>query len=246
MKWNPKKQFLLTMITFAILGAAFKVMVLVEGLTEVRPANAIPMIAGLAFGPVGALGCACGNLAADLFGTFDWTSALGFAGNFMAAYLPYRMWHLLSGESPNVHTWRNLALYAWLSLISALTVAWLLGFGLECFFGLWIASIYRYVFLNNFGFSLALGLPLFIVLTSDGIRLSMRDAPRAAKRFRWPKDGRAVSFVAVLYTLCMLFILTGVLTGLHLTNSVSMKILSVLCILLLLCLCAVSAVEEGV
>ena len=53
------------MVPFAILGAAFKVMVLIEGFTEVRPANAIPMVSGYLFGPFGALGCALGNLIAD-------------------------------------------------------------------------------------------------------------------------------------------------------------------------------------
>ena len=150
------RQFLLTFVPFVVLGAAFKVMVLVEGFTEVRPANAIPCVAGLSFGAVGALGCALGNVIADCFGTLNLTSLLGFVGNFMAAYAPYRMWYALSKERPNVHTWKNLLLYMWVSCMGALSCAWILGFGLELFFGLWIDTVYKYVLLNNFGFSLAL------------------------------------------------------------------------------------------
>jgi len=67
---SRKKQLFITFAAFALLGASFKVMVLVEGLTEVRPANAIPPVAGLAFGPIGGLACGLGNLVADLFGSF--------------------------------------------------------------------------------------------------------------------------------------------------------------------------------
>ena len=89
MKNEHFKRFFLTLIPFSLLGAAFKVMTLVEGLTEIRPVNAIPIIAGLLFGPIGAFGCAAGNLIADFFGTLSRVSWLGMLINFMAAYLIY-------------------------------------------------------------------------------------------------------------------------------------------------------------
>ena len=163
------KQFFITFAAFVALGASFKVMVLIEGLTEVRPVNAIPPIAGLLFGPVGALACGIGNLAADLFGSFGWSSILGVIANFVAAYLPYRLWHLFSDEPPNLHSGKNILRYIVYCLISALTTAWFLAFGLYTFFGLWLEQMYTYVFFNNFGFSLVLGMPLFIILTSDSV-----------------------------------------------------------------------------
>ena len=169
MKVSRAKQFFITFAAFVALGVPFKVMVLVEGLTEVRPVNAIPPIAGLLFGPVGALACGLGNLAADLFGSFGWSSILGVIANFIAAFLPYRLWHLFSNETPNLHSGINILRYIIYCLISALTTAWLLSFGLNTFFGFWLEEIYTYVFFNNFGFSLALGMPLFIILTSDSV-----------------------------------------------------------------------------
>ncbi len=179
------RQFLLTMVPFAVLGAAFKVMVLVEGLTEVRPANAIPIVTGLLFGPIGGLGCAVGNLIADCFGTLNLTSLLGLIGNFMAAYIPYRMWHALSLEQPNVHTWKNIFLYIWISAVGAVSCAWILGFGLELFFSLWIDTIFKYVLLNNFGFSIALGLPVFALMCSDSIRLTRWAVRSQISRLTW-------------------------------------------------------------
>ena len=175
MQISRRKQFLVTFAAFVVLGAAFKVMVLVEGFTEVRPVNAIPPVAGLAFGWVGAIACGLGNLVADLFGGFGWSSVLGVAGNFVAAYLPYRLWHLFSNEAPNARSHKNIRLYLMICLISAFTVAWLLSFGLYTFFELWIAEIYVYVFFNNLGFSVMFGLPLLIILTSDSISIKCRE-----------------------------------------------------------------------
>ena len=171
---SKKKQFALTFIAFFVLGAAFKVMVLVEGFTEVRPVNAIPPAAGLAFGPVGGIACGIANLFADLFGSFGWSSILGVIANFVAAVLPYRLWHLFSNEPPNLHSRKNILLYLTICLISAFTVAWFLAFGLYTFFGFWASEIYIYVFFNNFGFSVMFGMPLLIVLTSDSVFLQCK------------------------------------------------------------------------
>lgn len=128
------KQILLTMVPFAVLGAAFKVMVLIEGVAEVRPANAILMVSGYLFGPFGALGCVAGNLLADCFGI----------------------------------TWKNILIYIWSVYVGALACAWILGFGLEIFSSLWIDTVYKYVFLTNFGFSIALGMDISVSCCLDG------------------------------------------------------------------------------
>lgn len=229
-------QFLLTMIPFAVLGAAFKVMVLVDGFTEVRPANAIPIVSGLLFGWVGAIGCAVGNLFADFVGTMNLTSVLGVVGNFMAAYIPYRMWYVVSKESPNVHTWKNLMLYVWVSCLGALSCAWILGFGLELFFGIWMDTIYKYVFLNNLGFSIALGLPIFILTTSDSIRFSVRKPGKLENPFHLQRK-KWMIWILIAETVIQMLIMIGIFRGYHLANSVPICILSVLCLILLCIIC---------
>lgn len=224
-KNSALRPFLLTLVPFAVLGAAFKVMVLVEGFTEVRPENAIPIVAGLLFGPVGGLGCAAGNLIADCFGSLNLTSLLGVAGNFLAAYLPYRIWYALSEERPNVHTWRNEFLYLWASVIGALSCAWILGFGLELFFSIWIESIYKYVFLNNLGFSLALGLPVFALICSNSICVPWRSPSGKPARFRLKRGWQTVILILTETTL-LAAILFGVCHGFHLANSAGMRLLS--------------------
>ena len=67
----------------------------------------------------------------------------------------------------------------------------MLGFGLYYFFGPWIETIYTYVLFNNFGFSVALGLPLFIVLTSDSVNLICAENEESKYELltRWKKTG---------------------------------------------------------
>lgn len=103
--------------------------------------------AGLICGPVGAAVCGIGT---------------------------YRLWNLFSDEEPNLHSGRKVAKYCVISAICAMTVSWILAFGLYLLEGVWLEQIYIYVFFNNLGFSIGLGMPLFIILTSDSIRIECR------------------------------------------------------------------------
>lgn len=236
------KQFFLTMIPFAVLGAAFKVMVLVEGFTEVRPANAIPIVSGLLFGPIGALGCAVGNLIADCFGTLNMTSVLGVVGNFAAAYIPYRVWHIVSKETPNVRTWKNILLFVWVSALGALSCSTVLGFGLELFFGTWMEEIYKYVLLNNFGFSLVLGLPIFIVMTSNSIKTPIFIKNKTGNFLALPD--KAIITVLIAETVLLLTIAGGVYFGYHLSNSIFIDVVAALAALLMLAVCILKRRED--
>ena len=93
--WNYSTMVVLTVLTAGIFAAIlipFKGIPLIPGLTELRPANVIPVVFGLLFGPAGAWGAAFGNLIGDFFGTLAVGSFLGYRGNFLAAYLTYKLW----------------------------------------------------------------------------------------------------------------------------------------------------------
>ncbi len=167
LKISTWKKFIITFAAFLVLGISFKVMVLIEGLTEIRPVNAIPVVAGLVCGPIGAIACAAGNLVSDIAGTFSQKSVLGAVANLMAAYLPCRLWHQLSREQPNLHSVKNIFRYVLISFVNAMTTAWILAFGIYIFWQEWVEQVYIYVFWNNFGFSLGLGMPLLIILVRE-------------------------------------------------------------------------------
>lgn len=204
MRLSHKQQFFIALAAFLILGIPFKVMTLIEGFTEVRPVNAVVPLAGLICGPLGVIACGVGNLISDFFGTLNEASGIGFVSNMLGAYIPYRLWHMVSIESPNVHKVGNLLKYIWICFVAALVIAWSLGLGMYYFLGQWIEEMYTYVFFNNFGFSIVLGLPLLIMLTSPDINIQCEPRP---KRCVLLKDTRARWIFSILFTLVMTCIL---------------------------------------
>ncbi len=97
--WRSTRMVVLTALCAALYAALlipFKAIVLIPGLTEVRPASALPVILGLLFGPAAAWGSAFGNLIGDFFGTLTPGSLFGLIGNFLFAYVPWRLWVTLS------------------------------------------------------------------------------------------------------------------------------------------------------
>lgn len=208
MRLSKTTRFVIVLAAFLVLGISFKVMVLVEGLTEVRPVNAIPVVAGLTCGMIGALACGIGNLLADMVGTLSSFSPLGVIANFTAAYLPYRLWHTFSDEKPNLHSGKNLLLYCMVSLLGAMTAAWLLSFGMYVFGGGWVKEIYIYIFFNNSAFSVGLGMPILIILTSEGIDI---ECCRPPERYLLIGKRQARKAACMLYLCFMLLLLAAVL-----------------------------------
>lgn len=96
-------QVAVTAALYAALLIPFKPLaVIIPGVTEIRPANAVPIVCALLFGPAAAWGSAFGNLIGDFFGTLGPGSIFGFIGNFLYAYVPYRVWgvYRLAREEP--------------------------------------------------------------------------------------------------------------------------------------------------
>ena len=97
--WRHTKMIVLVALTAALYAALlipFKSIPILPGFSEIRPANVVPIIAGVLFGPAASWGSAIGNLIGDFFGTLGPGSFFGFIGNFLLGYLPYRLWRLLA------------------------------------------------------------------------------------------------------------------------------------------------------
>ncbi|HIQ03918.1 MAG TPA: QueT transporter family protein [Desulfurococcales archaeon] len=82
-------------LTAAVYGGALAAtggLVVIPGFTWIRPANALTPVFGVLFGLPGAIGTAIGNFIADAFaGYLGWGSIGGFVGNFILAYIPYKL-----------------------------------------------------------------------------------------------------------------------------------------------------------
>lgn len=131
--WRYTKMVVLVALTgaaYAAIMIPFKIATIVPGFTEIRPAAGIPVVCGLLFGPAAAWGAAFGNVVGDVFGgMLGPGSVFGFIGNFMLAYVPYRMWRALRGDrvadgSPGGLPWLILCAVA-----GAVSCAAIIGFG---------------------------------------------------------------------------------------------------------------------
>ena len=166
--WKYTRMVVLVALTAAMYAAVlipFKLIAIIPGITEVRPANVFPVICSLMFGPAGAWGAAFGNLIGDLFGgTYGLGSYIGMLGNFWFGYLPYRAWRLLSSGEPVPWTGGKLLRYGLITLMASLACGIQIGWGLD-----WLGLVPFHVLtplitVNNFIAAAILGPMLLPVL----------------------------------------------------------------------------------
>ena len=170
--WHDTRLIVLTAQVAAIYAAIlipFKVGIpLIPGFVELRPANAIPLVASLLFGPAAAWGAGIGNIIGDCFGTLGPASVFGFLGNFFLGYIPYLMWGhlgpLSSRHPPQMKSWRQGLEFVVICIVAsgvcAATIAW--GVALLGLLPFWVLA--PAIFFNNVIMGLVLGPPLLSFL----------------------------------------------------------------------------------
>src|SRR5437879_5205156 len=170
--WRDTRQLVLAAQIAAIYAAVlipFKVGIpIIPGFVQLRPANAIPVVASLLFGPAAAWGAALGNLIGDLFGALGPGRLFGLPGDFHAGYVPYRLWGRLgplsSGRPPEPRTPRQILEYALIAILASLACAGTIGWGLDVMRLLPFQVLAPAIFINNVLMSSVLGPPLLLFL----------------------------------------------------------------------------------
>lgn len=172
--WKNTRMIILVALTAAIYAAFLIVfkggIVIVPGITEVRPANVFPPVFGLLFGPAGAWGSAIGNLIGDMFGgSLGIGSIFGFFGNFFLGFVPYKMWGATFGlvskddMSQNTNNWKKIVAFEIVALTASAACAIIIAWYLD------LAGIVPFAFLaititvNNFAAAVVLG-PILLAL----------------------------------------------------------------------------------
>ena len=166
--WQDTRQIVLTAQIAAIYAAIlipFKAGIpIVPGFVELRPANAIPIVASLLFGPAAAWGAGIGNVIGDCFGTLGPASVFGLLGNFIYGYLPYVLWGHLgwcsSGQPPLGKSWRQMMEYCVVCVIASAACAGMIAWGVEWLGLLPFGILAPAIFVNNVVMGLFLGPPL--------------------------------------------------------------------------------------
>lgn len=102
--------------------AIFAGVVFVPGIAYLRPAQAFTTVFGILFGLPGAMGSAVGNFIGDIFaGTLTLGSVAGFIGNFMSAYVPYRI--VYAARRADLSSLGDALNYAWAVVAGAFVIA---------------------------------------------------------------------------------------------------------------------------
>jgi energy-coupling factor transport system substrate-specific component len=132
--WGNTRMVVLTAISAALYAAIlipFKVVPLIPGITEFRPANAVPVVCSFLFGPAAAWGAAFGNLIGDFFGGLGPGDLFGFLANLLYGLVPYAVWEALTDAAPvPAGPLRGLGLLAVIALAATLC-ATVVGWGLQ-------------------------------------------------------------------------------------------------------------------
>jgi energy-coupling factor transport system substrate-specific component len=131
--WRNTRMIVLCAISAALYAAIlvpFKVVPLIPGVTELRPANAIPVVCSFLFGPAAAWGSAIGNMIGDFFGGVSPGDSFGFIGNLAYGYIPYKVWSVIAARhSPVERSWFAIGAYVLVCLIASVLCADFIGFG---------------------------------------------------------------------------------------------------------------------
>lgn len=151
--WQNTRLVVFTAISAALYAAIlipFKVLPIIPGVTEFRPANAVPVVCSLLFGPAAAWGSAIGNLIGDLFAGLGPGDMFGFAGNFLYGLIPYRAWEALSSGDPVPRSLSDWIRILFVILVSAAGCALVVGWGLNFLGFVPFPVLGNLVLMNNF------------------------------------------------------------------------------------------------
>ena len=131
--WRNTRMVVLCAISASLYAAVlvpFKVVPLIPGVTELRPANAIPVVCSFLFGPAAGWGSAIGNMIGDFFGGVGPGDVFGFFANLFYGYVPYKVWNVIArGQSPVARSPAAIAKYVAACLIASVLCADIVGWG---------------------------------------------------------------------------------------------------------------------
>lgn len=155
--WRHTKMVVLVALTAAVYAAILiplKGIPLIPGITELRPANVVPVVFSILFGPAAAWGAAFGNLIGDFFGTLGLGSLFGFVGNFFYGFVPYKlcgkMGPLSSKEPLEGRSGRQFVEYLLLALLASVACAAIISWGVDLLRLVPFGVLGPVITLNNF------------------------------------------------------------------------------------------------
>jgi energy-coupling factor transport system substrate-specific component len=199
--WRNTRMVVLCAISAALYAAVlvpFKVVPLIPGVTELRPANAIPIVCSFLFGPAAAWGSAIGNMIGDFFGGVGPGDIFGFVANLIYGFIPYKAWGIIAyGQSPITRSPLNLAKYVAVCLAASVLCADLVGWG-DNILGLRPFSILGNVIVFNNMISALFLSPLILIGVYPRVRAGRMLYVDVMPELKLRATGRNVAGLALL------------------------------------------------
>jgi len=165
--WKYTRMVVLTAVSAAVYAAVlipFKPIPIIPGFTEIRPANVLPIICSLMFGPAAAWGSAFGNLIGDFFGTLGPGSIFGFIGNFLYGFIPYKVWGIISKRDPTIRGSKEALKYLFLVFLASSVCGVVIGWGVDLLGLVPFSALASIITVNNFLVASILGPFLLLIL----------------------------------------------------------------------------------
>jgi len=167
--WKDTRMVVLTALSAALYAAIlipFTMFTIIPGVTGLRPANAIPIVCGILFGPAGAWGSAFGNLIGDFFFGLGPGSLFGMVGNFLYGFIPYAFWRAMFGNAePDPRKTSHWVGLLFICVVASAACAFTIAWGIEAVIeGVPFAILGTIIFFNNLLMAVVLSPPLLFAL----------------------------------------------------------------------------------
>lgn len=148
----------------------FKLVPIIPGFTEVRPAAVVPIVCSVLFGPAAAWGSGLGNVLGDFVGgMFGPGSFFGFIGNFLLGYVPYKLFSVLLRYEPGSRSLLNILRYVFVIFVACAACSTMIGWGVDLLGFIPFVALANISFLNNFILNCILG-PLILGLLYSRVK----------------------------------------------------------------------------
>ena len=170
--WRNTRMVVLTAMCASFYAAVlipFMVVPIIPGVTQFRPANALPVVCSFLFGPAAAWGAAIGNVIGDFFAGLGPGDFFGFAGNFLYAWAPYRLWRAFDAGDPVPATVGGWVRFVGVVAAAASLCASTVGFGLQMLGFVPFAVLANVILVNNLVTTLVLA-PLLLAVLYPRVR----------------------------------------------------------------------------
>ena len=169
---KPLRLCLLTAVLVAvylIIAIPFKVMSVIPGFTDIRPVMLFKPVYGVFFGIPGCIAFAVGNLIGDIMSdSLRWSSAAGFAANFLGPFVFYLFWSRISKSSFSLRTGKDLLKQLAIIVVSSIVEAVLITPAVKVIYPEIDVFVFAMmVLLNGIAFPLVLGIPLMILMQEE-------------------------------------------------------------------------------